>query len=83
MKVLRFFFFFPFARFQNRDFPDGPVVKNPPSNAGNSSLILIWEDSTCRGATKPVFVEPVLCNKRSHHNEKPEYCSKDPDAGKD
>ena len=25
-----------------RDFPDGPVVKNPPSNAGEADLILGW-----------------------------------------
>ena len=45
----------------------------------------VWEDSTCRGATKPVHheylahtlqllnpvhLEPVLFNKRSHYNEK-------------
>ena len=32
---------------------------------------LAWEDPTCRGATKPVCLEHVLCNKRNHHNEKP------------
>ena len=47
---------------------------------------LVREDPTCRGATKPVRhsyrahmpqllkplrLEPVLCNKRSHRNEKP------------
>ena len=46
---------------------------------------LVQEDPTCRGATKPVYhnywahvpqllkpacLEPVLHNKRSHHNEK-------------
>ena len=39
---------------------------------------LVWEDPTCCRATKPVHhtywaraLEPVLCNKRSHCNEKP------------
>ena len=31
------------------DFPGGAVLKNPPANAG-----LVWEDPTCRRATKPV-----------------------------
>ena len=41
---------------------------------------LIWEDPTCRRATRPVChnywrpcsLHPVLHNKRSHRNEKPE-----------
>ena len=54
---------------------------------------LVREDPTCRGATKPVChnywahvpqllkptrLEPVLHNKRSHHNEKPSHCNEDP-----
>ena len=27
---------------------------------------------------KPVCLEPVLCNKRSHHNEKPAHSNEDP-----
>ena len=53
---------------------------------------LVQEDPTCRGATKPVHhnywahmpqllkpahLEPVLHNKRSHHNEKPAHCNED------
>ena len=49
---------------------------------------LVREDPTCRGATKPVrhnywahmlqllkpvCLEPVLCNKRNHRNEKPTH----------
>ena len=30
-----------------RDFPGGTVDKNPPANAGDMGLILVWEDSTC------------------------------------
>ena len=53
---------------------------------------LVREDPTCRRATKPVRhnywahvlqllklvrLEPVLCNKRSHCNEKPAHCNKE------
>ena len=69
-------------------FPGGSVVKNPPANAGTRVWSLVWEDPTCRGATKPVChnywahvpqllkltcLDPVLRNKRSHCNEKPEH----------
>ena len=55
---------------------------------GTRVRALVWEDPTCRGATKPVChsywahmpqllkparLELVLCNKRSHHNEKPAH----------
>ena len=36
-----------------RDFLGGPVVKNPPANAGDADSIPGWEDPTCHGATKP------------------------------
>ena len=52
--------------------PGGPVVKNLPASAGTTDSILVWEDSTCHGATKPVrpsywvhALEPVLHNKRN------------------
>ena len=39
---------------------------------------LVWEDSTCHRATKPMHhnysactLEPIFHKKRSHHNEKP------------
>ena len=37
-------------------FPGGPVVKNPPANAGHVVSIpgRVWEDLTCLGAPKPV-----------------------------
>ena len=64
-----------------QDFPGGPVVKNLPTNAEDMSSItgpgrfhMLW-------ATKPVHrgyrvhaLEPMLGNKRSHHNEKPPHC---------
>ena len=36
------------------DFPGGTVVKNPPTSAGDAGLILVQEDPTCHGTTKPV-----------------------------
>ena len=30
------------------------MVKNPPAVQGTQVQALVWEDSTCRGATKPV-----------------------------
>ena len=47
---------------------------------GTQAQPLVLEDPTHSGATKPVphnylahTLEPVLCNKRSHHNEKPPH----------
>ena len=39
---------------QKLGFPGGAVVKNPPANSGSWVRVLIWEDPTCHGATKPV-----------------------------
>ena len=47
------------------------MVKNLPSNSGNTGSILDWEDSTCLGVTEPVCLEPALFSKRSQHPEKP------------
>ena len=33
-----------------RDFPGGPVVKNPPSNAGDTSSIPAWGSKSPRAA---------------------------------
>ena len=69
--------------------PGGTVVKNSPANAGDIGSVLAREDFTCCGASKPVrlnywtsmlqllkpmFLEPVLWNKRSQCNEKPTHC---------
>ena len=32
------------------DFPGGPLVENPPANAGYTGSSLVWEDSICQGA---------------------------------
>ena len=63
-----------------QDFPGGPVVENPPANAGDTGLILHlgrshkpWGNSPCAATTEPMCLEPVLCNKRSHRNAKPSH----------
>ena len=58
-----------FKNISQGDFPGGPVVINPPSNAGNSGLISSRETKipTYCGATNP-----VSCNQRklvSHKEE--------------
>ena len=72
-----------YSRKYFQDFPGGLVLKNPPANAGKFQSLL-WEDSTCHGATKLVghncwarTLELVLHNKRSHHNEKSAHCNKE------
>ena len=53
------------------DFPGGPVVKNPPTNAGDMGLILVWEDPTGCGATKPMHqtIEPTFQSSRATRTE--------------
>ena len=36
------------------DFPGGAVNKNSLANAWDMGSVLIWEDSTCLRATKPL-----------------------------
>ena len=36
------------------DFPGGAVVENLPAMQGTRVRALVWEDPTCRGATRPV-----------------------------
>ena len=62
-------------------FSGGAVDKNLPVQ-GTWVRSLVREDSTCHGATSPMrriswthALEPVLRNRRSHHNEKPEQHS--------
>ena len=49
---------------------------------GSRVQSLVQKDPTCLGAAEPVShnygtwaLEPVLCNKRRHHSEKPEHCN--------
>ena len=75
-------------KMESEGFPGGAVVENPPANAGDMGSILVREDPTCCGATKlvchnywarvpqllkPMRLEPVLHNERSHFNEKPAH----------
>ena len=63
------------------NYPGGPVIKNPSVNAGDAGSIpglgsfhVSWGHSACvPQLLKPVHLEPMLCNKRSHHNEKPAH----------
>ena len=56
--VTFFYFFSCFISFlkigQHRDFPGGAVVKNRLPMQGTRVQLLVWEDPTCHGATKPV-----------------------------
>ena len=68
-----------------RDFPGGTVVKNPPAIAGDTGSIpglgrshMPWSNlAHVPQLLKPVRLEPVLHNKRSHCNEKPAHCNKE------
>ena len=58
-------------------FPGGPLVKNSPANAGNTSPIP-GLDCTCLGATKPMYhnywahtPEATSCNYWSLHTLEP------------
>ena len=69
--------------FKKQDFPGGTVVKNPPANAGDTGSSpgpgrshvpqSYW--ARVPQLLKPVRLEPVLHNKRSHRNEKPAHCN--------
>ena len=45
----------------SRNFPGGPVIKNPPCNAGDTGLILGWE-------TKISHAEEQLSLNAARHN---------------
>ena len=64
------------AKQQWKDFPSRPMVKNPPSNAGDVCLILSQgtEIPCARGQLSPCATtrEKLVCL------EKPKYCSEDP-----
>ena len=61
------------------DFRGGPVVKNLPANAGDTSSIpgpgrfhMLWGNwARVPQLLKPTGLEPMLCNKRGHRSEKP------------
>ena len=60
------------------EFPCGLVVKNPPANAGVVGSVPGSGRShmpRSNEACIPPLLKPVLCNKRSHCNEKPKHHS--------
>ena len=79
----RFFFLFQYIKILGWDFPGGTENKNPPANAGDMGLIpglgkshMLW--SLLAATTEAcVPLEPIICNKRSHGNEKPTRCNKE------
>ena len=65
-------------------FPGGPVVKNPPANAGDMGSIPSWRTkiphaieqlSLSTSTTEPVHLVFMLLKKRSHHKKKPIHCN--------
>ena len=58
-----------------QDLPDGPMVRNLSANAGDTDLIpdLGRSHMPQRQLLKPKSLESMLCNKRSHQNEKPAH----------
>ena len=60
------------------DFPDGPVVKNPLANAGDTGFSP-WSGkipyATGQLSLWATTSEPVLCNKRNLCHEKPPHCN--------
>ena len=67
---------------QLEGFPGGPLVENPPCKVGEPGLIagpgkyhMHQGNEAHVLQLKPECLEPMLCNKRSHHNEKPEHCN--------
>ena len=44
-----------FLERQDRDFPSGAVVKNPPANAGNAGLHAAEQVSPCATTTEPTL----------------------------
>ena len=60
------------------DFPDGPVVRNPLANAGDTGFSP-WSGkipyATGQLSLWATTTESVLCNKRNLCHEKPAHCS--------
>ena len=69
----------------HRDFPGGTVVKSPPASAGDMGSIpgpggshMPWSSwAHAPQLLKPVHLEPVLRNKKSHRNEKPAHSNEE------
>ena len=67
------------------DLPGGPVIRNPPADAGDMGWIpglgrshVPWGNKIqAPQLLKPALLDFVLHNKRSHRNEKPTHHSED------
>ena len=66
------------AKKQKQELPGGPVVKNPPANAGDTGSVLVQEGPHAAGRLSPsttasetTCLEPMLCSRSSHSPEKP------------
>ena len=67
------------------DFPGGSVVNNLPASAGDKgwipgvgrSYMLQNNSAHVPQLLKLSHLDPILCNKRSHHNEKPVHHNKE------
>ena len=63
------------------DFLGGPVIRNPPANAGDTTSILVPEDpagqlNLCTTLLKPTHLRAPFPQK-SQHSEKPAHCSEE------
>ena len=73
----KFFSIYDQKNDRDRGFPGGAVVKNPPANAGDMGSNPGLGRSREPQLLKPVRLEPVLRNKRSHRSEKPAHCNEE------
>ena len=64
----------------NRDFPGGPVVKNPPSNAGDAGLIPGWGTKIphVSGRLSLLALESTCHNWRAHMLQLLSLCALEP-----
>ena len=62
---------------EKRDFSDGPVVKNPLCNAGDSGLILAQRTQIPR-AMKQLSLCPAAREKPEHRYERPQATHEGP-----
>ena len=63
---------------KTRGFPGGPVVEPPPCDARDTGLILVWEDATCQGATKPGYHKYCICALRARRLQLPSLLTLQP-----
>ena len=70
------------SRLGGLDFPDGPVVKNPPAKQGTWVWYLVQEDSICCRATKPMLQNHWGCatTVKAHEPWSPCSATREPTA---